>query len=79
MPRGTRAVAEGEGFEPPVGCPTAVFKTAAISQTLPPLRAGPRLHRRAHLARDIQEDITPATRVGRACVTIQKVKEEEPA
>ena len=32
------ALAEGEGFEPPVGCPTMVFKTIAISQTLPSLR-----------------------------------------
>ena len=29
--------AEGEGFEPPVGCPTAVFKTAALSRSaIPP-------------------------------------------
>ena len=32
-------LAEGEGFEPPVGCPTAVFKTAAIDRTRPSLRA----------------------------------------
>jgi hypothetical protein len=29
--------AEGEGFEPPVGCPTAVFKTAAlVHSAIPP-------------------------------------------
>ena len=31
-------LAEGEGFEPPVGFPTMVFKTIAINQTLPSLR-----------------------------------------
>jgi hypothetical protein len=30
-------LAEGEGFEPPVGCPTAVFKTAALDRSaIPP-------------------------------------------
>jgi hypothetical protein len=30
-------LAEGEGFEPPVGCPTAVFKTAALDHSaIPP-------------------------------------------
>ncbi len=29
-------MAEGEGFEPPVGCPTAVFKTAAFSHSATP-------------------------------------------
>ena len=31
-------MAEAEGFEPPVGCPTSVFKTGAFSQALPRLR-----------------------------------------
>jgi hypothetical protein len=31
-------VAEGEGFEPPDGCPSPVFKTGAFSRTRPPLR-----------------------------------------
>ena len=31
-------MADGEGFEPPVPCGTSVFKTGAISQTLPPIR-----------------------------------------
>ncbi len=31
-------LAEGEGFEPPGGCPPLVFKTRAINRTLPPLR-----------------------------------------
>ena len=31
------AVAEGEGFEPPVGCPTTVFKTVALDRSaIPP-------------------------------------------
>ncbi len=30
--------AEREGFEPPVVLPTSVFKTGALSQTLPSLR-----------------------------------------
>jgi hypothetical protein len=34
-----KTTAEGEGFEPPVGCPTAVFKTAALNRTRPSLRA----------------------------------------
>jgi hypothetical protein len=25
-------MAESEGFEPPVGCPTSVFKTGALNQ-----------------------------------------------
>jgi hypothetical protein len=33
-----KKVAEKEGFEPPVGCPTLVFKTSAFSQALPFLR-----------------------------------------
>lgn len=34
-------VARGEGFEPPVGCPTAVFKTAAFNHSAnPPFTAG---------------------------------------
>jgi hypothetical protein len=33
-------LAEGEGFEPPVGCPTTVFKTAAFNHSAnPPVRA----------------------------------------
>ena len=28
-----RVLAEGEGFEPPVGCPTTVFKTAALNHS----------------------------------------------
>ncbi len=31
-------MAEGEGFEPPDPCGSTVFKTVALSQTLPPLR-----------------------------------------
>src|SRR5258707_14862445 len=31
-------MAEREGFEPPVACATAVFKTAALSRTRPSLR-----------------------------------------
>ena len=33
-----KAMAEREGFEPPVACATAVFKTAALSRTRPSLR-----------------------------------------
>lgn len=33
-------MAEGVGFEPTVPCGTAVFKTAALNQTRPPLRMG---------------------------------------
>ena len=33
--------AEGEGFEPPVGCPTTVFKTAAIDHSAIPLYPRP--------------------------------------
>lgn len=33
-------MAEMEGFEPPVVLPTAVFKTAALSLTLPHLHDG---------------------------------------
>ena len=34
--------AEGEGFEPPVGCPTAVFKTAALDHSaIPPGTSAP--------------------------------------
>ena len=30
-------LAEGEGFEPPVGCPTTVFKTVALDRSaIPP-------------------------------------------
>jgi hypothetical protein len=29
-------MAEGEGFEPPVGCPTTVFKTAALNRSANP-------------------------------------------
>ncbi len=29
-------LAEGEGFEPPVGCPTTVFKTAALNRSANP-------------------------------------------
>ncbi len=29
-------LAEAEGFEPPVGCPTAVFKTAAFGRSATP-------------------------------------------
>ena len=30
---------EGEGFEPPEGCPSTVFKTAAIDRSaIPPVR-----------------------------------------
>lgn len=31
-----RKLAEGEGFEPPVGCPTTVFKTAALNRSANP-------------------------------------------
>jgi hypothetical protein len=33
---GTRVPAEGEGFEPPVGFPTTVFKTAALNRSANP-------------------------------------------
>ena len=33
--------AEGEGFEPPVGCPTAVFKTAAFGRSAIPPGSSP--------------------------------------
>ena len=33
---GHHEVAEGEGFEPPVSCPTAVFKTAALNRSATP-------------------------------------------
>ncbi len=29
-------VARGEGFEPPVGCPTTVFKTVAFNHSANP-------------------------------------------
>ena len=34
------SMAEGVGFEPTVACTTAVFKTAALNQTRPPLPIG---------------------------------------
>jgi hypothetical protein len=34
------SVADGVGFEPTVVLPTSVFKTAALSQTRPPIRIG---------------------------------------
>lgn len=34
-------LAEGEGFEPPVSCPTTVFKTAALNRSAnPPRKVG---------------------------------------
>ncbi len=35
---GAQGMAEGEGFEPPLACAKAVFKTAAINRTRPSLR-----------------------------------------
>ena len=41
MMKGKKEVAEEEGFEPPVGRPTLVFKTSAFGRSaIPPTEAG---------------------------------------
>ena len=51
-------MAEGEGFEPPVGCPTAVFKTAAlVHSAIPPGSPGFPFRARAfyHAAKSVSK------------------------
>jgi hypothetical protein len=43
-------LAEGVGFEPTVGCPTAVFKTAAFVHSATPPRRAMVSRRRSHAA-----------------------------
>ena len=45
--------AEGEGFEPPVGCPTAVLKTAAFVRSAIPPGASPFPKRNLTTARSL--------------------------